>query len=138
MSQEGPLHPAVQRLLHTLGSIDHLEVLLLLEGDPQRAWSADDVAAVLFGDTRLTQRLLRELTVRGLLGRRVARGESDRYHYEPSTDTLGHSVAQLRDAYNQQPFVVIRALATQRAPAARSLADAFRIRRPPKDEGSLG
>lgn len=96
---------------------------------------------MLYGDTRLTSRLLRDLTHHGLLAARPSGSApgmdaAEHYRYDPANGALAEAVSQLRQAYDQQPFTVIRAMFTKRAPVARSLADAFRIRRPKDDDPS--
>ncbi|MGH7619302.1 MAG: hypothetical protein ACREPM_18960 [Gemmatimonadaceae bacterium] len=138
MTDDALLTPAAMRIIRRLPTLDHLEILLLLEREPARTWTPDDVAKVLFGDTRLVLQLLRDLSGRALLSQTPRPdGAPWAFRFYPPTATLRDAVANLRVAYDRRPFAVIAAVRRVSSRSIRSLADAFRVR-PPSDEDDNG
>jgi hypothetical protein len=127
----------VRSLLQRLPSLDHVEVLLVLAEAPERRWAAADVAAILFGDSRLTGRLLNDLAARNLVVMTAgpSNGAEPEFRFEPTLPADRLIVAALRDAFNHDPFAVIRAVGSGNTLTIRSLANAFRIRPPADEEG---
>jgi hypothetical protein len=116
----------IQQHIH---SVLQLEVLLLLRergGD----WTPAAVAEELRITEESAELRLRDLQLRGLLTDGSA---PESYAYRPQSDALGGRVDALADAYNQMKYTVINLIFLVPGDSARSLAEAFRIRRR-KDE----
>lgn len=102
-----------------LESVSALEVLLLLHGQPDRTWTADDVAAKLVTKPQAATGFLRHLRDHGL-----ASEEDGRFRYAPH-----RTVDALAAAYAARRHTVIGLIFDRPDPAASALADAFRFRK---------
>jgi predicted ArsR family transcriptional regulator len=114
----------IQFVKQHIHSVLQLEVLLLLrtqKGD----WTADRVAEEL----RITEQSaafhLRDLELRGLV--RALRGDS--FRYEPPSAGVAGAVDALAEAYDEMKYSVINLIFSVPGDSARSLAEAFRIRK---------
>jgi hypothetical protein len=107
-------------------SMVHLDVLLLLARDEQRAWMVGEAAGALQGEQRAYQRALDDLVGAGLAGRDDSGGVVT-YRLAPASDSLRQVVTTILMMHEQRPVTLIRAVYEQ-ASAARSFADAFRLR----------
>src|SRR4051794_33844416 len=79
-------------------SISQLEVLLLLQGDPNREWSPAEVGAELRTSGNSASQLLDDLTARGFLV--VLKREATPYfRYSVKNEWLGKNVSELAAIY---------------------------------------
>ncbi len=120
---DGDLSEPVRRLLHNhLPTMDHVALLLAFRSDPHTR----DVPA-LVAAARLQRNVgagvLADLTASQLLRRSGAN-----YVYAPDAETSG-VIDELAELYNSKPVTLVRAIYDRPASAARSFADAFRIRK---------
>ena len=104
-------------------SMDHVAVLLDLRGDPSVAHAAADVAARTRLDPAVADRVLRELAQS-----RIVSLEGDAYRYAPA-EGLRETVDSLAEMYRTKPVTLVRAIYDRPTRAAKSFADAFRIRK---------
>ena len=102
-----------------LDSVSALEVLLLLHAEPDRAWTADDVAAQLVTKPPAAAGFLGHLRDHGL-----ASEQDGRFRYAPH-----RAVDALAAAYAARRHTVISLIFDRPDPAASALADAFRFRK---------
>jgi hypothetical protein len=120
------LPESVRRLIsECIGSASELEILLLLHGAPDQAWTPADVDAKLrVGDERAAAGL-RGLAATGLVA------ESDgAYRFAPRTAALHHAVDDLDEAYARRRVRVIDFLYSRGTGDAITLfSDAFKFRR---------
>lgn len=133
MADAGPLGgglPAdVLRLVaDRLESMEQVEVLLLLRAEEARAWRADEIALRLRIEQGSAGRNVAALAERGLVA--AGGGPPLTYRYAPDTRALRDAVDGLAVAYNSRPVTLVKAIYDRPAPALRSFADAFRIRKP--------
>jgi hypothetical protein len=104
------------RFLQTaIPAVEAAEFLLLLHGEPGRAWVPPEAAA----------RHVAGLQSYGL----VAVGNDQRVRYQPASDALAAHVATLEKVYRERPVTLIRVIYGLRDNKIRSFADAFRLRR---------
>ncbi|MFO1061188.1 MAG: hypothetical protein U1E53_34085 [Dongiaceae bacterium] len=108
----------------TIRSVWALELLLLLAGEPDRAWTEDEANRALRGSTGLVRSTLAALVQAGLLAL-----EGDAYRFRPATPELRRSVEQLAEAHAARPLAVVRAILDAPNERIRSFADAFRVRK---------
>jgi hypothetical protein len=101
-----------------------LELLLLLQRDQDRVWTAAALVRELRASTGLVDDNLSRFGRHGL----VLESEQG-WRFQPASPRLALLVASLGDLYRQRPMHVMSLIA--RTDALQSLADAFRIR---KDE----
>jgi hypothetical protein len=110
-----------------LQSLEQLEILLLLSGNPHRWWTAKSVYEVIKSSISSVQDRLTEL-----VNRSVLKTETDsevRYQFSPASDDLWRVVTELREAYKERPVKVVQALYNKPPDAVNEFAKAFKIRR---------
>lgn len=108
----------------TIRSVWALELLLLLAGQPERAWSEDEANRTLRGSAGLVRSTLAALVQAGLLA-----FEGGQYIYRPATPELRQRVEQLAEAHAARPLAVVQAILDAPNDRIRSFADAFRVRK---------
>ena len=118
----------VRSFIHQhLDSVSLLEVLLLLRRDSERWWPPDDVAAALTTRTGAAEGFLRHLHGEDLLEEREGR-----FRYAVPEKHRA-AVESLADCYARRRHAIISVIFDQpddaEESAARTLADAFRLRR---------
>lgn len=116
----------VQEHIH---SVLQLEVLLLLYADGG-AWTAVRIANEMRIPEQMAESHVHDLELRGLLEREPS---SDSYRFATENPEVSVQVAALAEAYRDMRHSVINLIFSAPGGGARSLADAFRIRKR-KDE----
>jgi hypothetical protein len=112
----------IKRHIH---SVLQLEVLLLLRADP-KDWTPVEVAQELRITEESAELRLRDLQLRQLL----AQGsQPDSYRYEPGSPELTSTVDELAQCYADAKHAIIGLIFSEPGDSARTLADAFRIRK---------
>ena len=110
-------------------AVDAAELLLLLQAEPGRAWSAAEAVAALRASVTLgeaeAQRRFAELEAAGL----AATGADQRVQYRPASEELAAHVRTLAQAYRERPVTLIRVIYALRDTNIKSFADAFRLRK---------
>ena len=110
-------------------SVEQIEVLLILLANPKRVWSIDEISAILRSSDHSIASRLQSLVSGGL-----ALGTPDLGYRYAATGRLHGLVEELQEEYGARRFSVIE-LVFSRPDAARSFADAFRLRED-EDDGS--
>lgn len=105
-------------------SIWALELLLLLQRDPARSWTASALVKELRASTGLVDDNLSRFERHGL----ILQNEQG-WRFQPANPKLAELITGLSQLYRQRPLHIMGIIT--RSDALRSLADAFRIR---KDE----
>lgn len=127
MTDEG-IPDVVQRFVRRhITSVEAIEVLLLLRGDPDRAWTPQQVSKELYSQTESAAHRLEDLASRGLLVR-----DGDGYRYRPRTADLRAAMETLADTYARRRVRLISFIFSPPDHPGRAISDAFRLR---KDEG---
>lgn len=110
-------------------TVDAAELLLLLHGEPQRWWAAQEAASALALGARLSEadvaRYLGVFQASGL----IAVGPDKRVQYRPASAALEANARTLAQAYRERPVTLIRVIYALRGSRIQSFADAFRLRR---------
>ena len=104
-----------------IGSAWALELLLLLQREPGRGWTADALVRELRGSLPLVTDSLERLTAAGL----VAQNESGEHLYRPQSHERAELVSALAGLYASKPIAVLRAIFATPSDKIRSFADAF-------------
>jgi hypothetical protein len=125
MSEEFP-EDVRQFIAEHINSVAELEVLLLLKGQPDRTWSADDISRALYTTPEMAATQLAELQARGLLG--AAEGVRV-YQYRPGSEELHRLISRLEEIYQQRRVSVITQIYSKPVDRVRTFADAFRLRK---------
>jgi hypothetical protein len=105
-----------------VGSIELLEVLLLMHAERDRAWAAEEVGARLRLSAVSASQHLVALRQRGLLS--VALAGDAVYRYQPSPALAG-VVDELAQLYRERRLLVADLVATRPRSKLRLFADAF-------------
>ncbi len=118
----------VRRLIaERIASAEMLEILLLLEREPERGWTADEVSRQVFTVPAAAIGSLEGLVAQGLA---ASDGAADpTYRYAPASGGLRQQVSALAAAYRASRVAVIQLVFAKPADPLRSFADAFRVRR---------
>ena len=104
-----------QFLQSAVPAVEAAEFLLLVKGEPGRAWAAPEAAA----------RFVAGLQTSGL----VEVDPEQRVRYKPATEVLAAHVATLEKLWRERPVTLIRVIYGLRDSKIRSFADAFTLRR---------
>jgi hypothetical protein len=107
-------------ILGSIESVPALEALLLMHRDPEREWTASNLAAALYMEPPRIGSILADLVVRGLCRRRDD-GEA-RYSALPSTSELARRLDQLADVYAHHLIAVTNLIHSRPRTNARSFA----------------
>lgn len=119
-----PEHVArfIRREIH---SVLQLEILLLLR-ERSGSWTPTAIASELRITDQSASLHLRDLELRGLL---VSAAPGPSYEYAPKTPELRGLVDELADCYANMRYTVINLMFSEPGDSARTLAEAFRLRR---------
>ena len=127
MRQSGrPIPEAVDRFLaQYVNSIEYLEILLLLADDPERHFTAEEVAQEIYGVPVSASRRLEKIVTDRLA---EATEESARsYRFAPVDPELRTLVAQVAQTYRERRVAIITLIASRPMENVRAFSDAFRL-----------
>jgi hypothetical protein len=109
-------------------TVDAAELLLLLQRERERWWTADEAARALYPGASLSEadavRYFGIFQGNGLLGT----GEDRRVQYRPAAGELDGHVRTLAQAYSERPVTLIRMIYALRDSKIQSFADAFKLK----------
>ena len=101
-----------------------LDVLLLLQSAPARAWTAREVSNEMRSTPQAAEDTLDALRRRGLLTK-----EGETFSFRPRSPDLEQKTARLAECYRQRRIAVITAVFSGPNEALRSFAEAYRFRK---------
>ena len=118
------------RFLRTaVPTVDAAELLLLIQRERERTWSAAEAVAALLPGASLSEadaaRYFGIFQSSGLL----AVGTDKRIQYRPNFGELDAHVRTLAQAYGERPVTLIRMIYALRDGSIQSFADAFKLKR---------
>ncbi|HJU16060.1 MAG TPA: hypothetical protein VJ770_06290 [Stellaceae bacterium] len=102
-----------------------LELLLLMQKQPETAWRVRELVRELRASTGAVEESLATLIAAGL----VATRETGVYTYAPKTPALAELVAALVDLYSRKPITVMNAIFSSPNDKIRSFSDAFLLKK---------
>jgi hypothetical protein len=108
-------------------SLEQLEILFLLSGNPHKWWSAKAVYEVVKSSLPSVQDRLNDMVQRGFL--RQEAGNEVRYQFAPSDESIWKIISELREAYKERPVKVVQAIYSKPPDAVQEFARAFRVRK---------
>ena len=111
-----------------VGSMTHLDALLLLAGAPEAALPASAVAARIGAEPDAAAKALADLRAASLLAVDESEGGAA-YRFAPADAALRHAAGTLAEMYRRFPVQVIRAVYERPPSPVQQLADAFRLRK---------
>jgi len=107
-----------------ISSVEGLEVLLLLHGQPERWWRHDEIGAELKSVPESVALRLADLREHDL----VETDAAGAYRFSPAADAA--AVDELRESYRRRRVAVIAAIFAEPGDdPAQDFADAFRLRK---------
>ncbi len=118
-------HPEVERFLKSsIRSVWDLELLLFMQAERARSWTAEELVRALRGSMLIVSDALLGLTAAGLIGE-----EEARYRYRPATPELDRLVEMLRETYASYPAAVTNMIWSTPRATIQIFADAFKIKK---------
>jgi hypothetical protein len=123
VNQEGAPENVLRFIDRYIESVEHLEILLLLSGEP-RDWSPAEIFQKIQSSRASVEQRLQSLAHAGLL---VSNG--GKYRFNPRDEEMRCAVVDLAEAYRDWRVRVIEAIYTRKTDAVQSFADAFNLRR---------
>lgn len=126
MATEVPEH--VRRFIEDhVDSVELIEVLLLLKREPERDWTADEVAARLYTSPRFVAHRLEALRASSVAVASERDGHPS-YRYAARTGDLDRVVGDLETLYATRRTSIIALVFSRSTDKLKTFADAFRIR----------
>jgi hypothetical protein len=115
-----------------IGSVEQLEILLLLHANPERSWSAKEISAQFRSNLDSVSARLQGLLNNGL-ATRTDDGKGAVFKYHSPSESMHQRVQELSASYVQKRSTIINMIYTGKSRAGasvavQSLADAFRIK----------
>lgn len=129
MAAEGLPNDVRKFISSFIFSVEQIEALLLLKGDPSLELTPEEVAKRLYTTPESATARLADLHRSGLLSE--IRSDALRYRFEPRTEQLRAGTEALAEAYAKRKVAVINEIFAAPSGDVQSFADAFRFR---KDE----
>ena len=118
-------------LVHMIGSIERLDIILVMRRHADRWWTATALADELRIPATVVQSDLDWLGARNLLGVRIA--QDVLYQYGPGTTELRQLVDEVSLVHDADRGATAGVVARPIPESARLFADAFRLRKGPRD-----
>ncbi|HEY7957991.1 MAG TPA: hypothetical protein VII38_21965 [Polyangia bacterium] len=114
-------------------SIETLQILLLLQAQPERQWSSTAVASELRIALAAADARLAKLCALNLLDVRI---ENDLFYwFHPRLPYLEHGVKALARAYAEEPLAVVKLILERPSEPIRKFAEAFQLTKKDKPDG---
>jgi hypothetical protein len=110
-----------------VNSLEQLEILLLLSGNPHKWWSAKGVYEVIKSSMQSVQDRLDEMVARGILRKDAA--DAALFQFGPKDETVWRITTELRDAYKERSVKIVQAIYSKPPDAVQEFARAFRLRK---------
>ena len=110
-------------------TVDAAELLLLVQGEPQRWWAVPEARAALAPGATLSDSDMSRYVALFQAAGLIALGPDKRLQYRPGSKALDANVGTLAQAYRERPVTLIRVIYALRDSRIQSFADAFRLRR---------
>ena len=110
-----------------IGSLEQLEVLLCVSGNPQKWWTIQDVYNVVKSSLPSITERLNEMVVRGFLKKEAS--TDARYQFAPNDENLRKLISELCNAYKEKSVKVVQAIYSKPPDAVQEFAKAFRVRK---------
>jgi predicted ArsR family transcriptional regulator len=124
----GPIPSDVKEFLYAnIDSVDQLEILRLVIGEPQKEHSALSLAQELQLPLQTVEQHLTVLAARGLLA--IANQQPLTCKHGPQTKELAAGVQELVNTYLERPVSLIKMVYEKPKEEFRSFADAFRLKK---------
>jgi len=108
-------------------SVEQLEILLLLQKEPERAWTCDEVYDVIRSSKASVLQRLESFASDGFL--ETEPGPPPRFRYAPKSSDLRSAVEETAKVYQTWRIRIIEAIFAPDVDPVQSFADAFKFRK---------
>jgi DNA-binding IclR family transcriptional regulator len=108
-----------------IDSVEKLEILLLLRGESETLWTAEQVSRELRRNATSASRCLAQLAD----GRLLERPDDERYRFAPADAAVAKQVDRLAETYATRRVAVVQLIVSNPMDSVTTFADAFRFRR---------
>jgi hypothetical protein len=124
---EDPLSPLVRQFLRNyIQSIEQLEILQIMQRDPLRDWSSEELYDVIRSNAGSIASRLAQFAQAALI-QESAPG-AGRFQFQPRTPELAAAIAETLETYRVRSVLVIETIFKPPTDAAQRFADAFRFK----------
>lgn len=127
MSESGFSDELDKFIAAEINSLEQLEILLLLSGNPHRWWTAQDVYNVIKSSTQSVADRLNQMVERGFL--KAETDDEMRFQFGPADENIWRIISELRNAYKERSVKVVQAIYSKPPDAVQEFARAFRLRK---------
>ena len=131
MSQNELPQDAKRLIADHITSVEQLEILLLLHGQPDQQWSVKAVAEQMRTSEQSAASRLADLEARGFL--KSSDGLDATYRFLPADPRRAREVDELAQVYGERRYTVIDLIFSKPIDNLRVYADAFRFRKDDSD-----
>jgi hypothetical protein len=114
-----------QFIARHIGSVEQLEILCLLWGTPQKAWSVREVFRVIQSSEASVADHLARFLKEGF----VVANSDGRFRYHPTRPELEDCVAELVKTYQERRVAVVEMIYQRRPETLHDFANAFKLRK---------
>jgi DNA-binding IclR family transcriptional regulator len=115
-----------QFLARYVHSVEYLEILVLLAGQPERMVTAEEIAQAIYSGADSVARRLERMVVDRLVEVRDEAG-ARRYCYRPASAELRAQASLTLEIYRERRVAVITAIASRPMDNVRAFSEAFRL-----------
>jgi hypothetical protein len=105
-----------------IDSVEALDALLVLHGDPSRAWALAEIARIIGVETNVTRQALGDLCARGLVAMNAA---GALYRLGPLSPPEHAAFAELSRTYQRERRAIVEYVSRRSMARLRVLAQAF-------------
>jgi len=104
-------------------SVAQIELLLTLQREPERQWTADELTTLLFLQPQMVHQILMDLVRRGFVAH-----SDDRFRYQPTNEAVADLIGRLAKLYRERRVAVATEIFSKPIDFVKAFADAFRLR----------
>ena len=127
---ESQIPESVARFIaQNIGSLEQLEILLLISSVPEQEWSIEAVYNIIRSSPQSVAERLEELRQRGLLSGSETKPVA--YRFTPRPPEVAQVVEALAHEYKERRVKIVELIYSPRAEPLKTFADAFKFRKEP-------
>lgn len=127
MERGDPEEEVIQFIVDHLGTVPHLEALLLIWQNPSTGWTADVLAGRIYVSHAVARGILEDFRRDGALR---SEGQPEPiYLFEPAWDAERQLLPRLADLYRRQLVQVTKLIHSKGSTSVREFARAFQIKK---------
>lgn len=125
MTPEGIPEEVRRFIARYVGSLEQLEVLMLVSALPDRDWTVDNVFSVVQTNRALVQQRLDEFVKQGMM----MLGSEGTYRFAPASEQLAKDIHAVASFYKSSRHKVVEMIYSPKTDDIRAFSDAFRFKK---------